>query len=333
MIHEYALDPDLIATKYQANSRFFREAFGPNSIRFLSCFPHRWRQEVAAAIRRSPHDGDEMAKKAILAFADSMLEKAITRRRGTLVAGSWLNKAEHEHQTVPFHAILSESNPNRNEDVIDWDNVPEHPKWDAPRACHPRRTAENLASAVEPLLMRSREIIFVDPYFDIAISEFSPVFAEYFKCLGRSIVTTRPKVTLITGLKKVLVRGIREPSAQNVRDFVEDCNRLLPEMLPQGCECTVAVLEEKPRGKQLHNRFILTKNVAIKYGIGLGCSTNNAQSCDDLDVTVYQNGQSPWEQYNLQRQPAEFENVIEPFIVVANARPSRLADQAQDALK
>jgi len=258
-----------------------------------------------------------MAKKSILAFVDSLLDKAIKRRQGPLAVGSWLDKAEQEHQSDPFHAILTDSNPNGNADVIEWNAVPDHPKWDDPRACHPKRTAGDLAAAVEPLLMRSREVIFVDPYFDIVVDEFRPVFAEYFKCVGRSLVAENPRITIVTGLKKVWERGVREPSAQNVTDFVDDCHRLLPEMLPQSCECTVAVLKEIPRGKQLHNRFILTKNVAIKYGIGLGCLADNTQSSDDLDVTVYKRGESPWELYNLQRQPRAFEFVREPFVVTA----------------
>lgn len=315
MIQEYALEPALVATEYLPNSLFFKEAFGPNSIRFLSCFPHQWRQDVIAAIRRSPHGADEIAKKSILAFADSLLEKAIARRHGPLAAGTWLNKAEQEHQVIPFHAILAESNPNRNADVVAWGNVHEHPKWDDPRACHPRRTAVDLATAVEPILMRSREAIFVDPYFDIVKDEYRPAFAGYFDCVGRCIVTNTPRITIVTGLKGVWEKGVREPSPQNVASFVESCNQLLPQMLPRGCECTVAIIKEIHGGQQFHNRFILTKNVAIRFGIGLGCLANNTRSCDDLDITVYQQGESPWEMYNLQRQPPAFTPVIEPFVV------------------
>ncbi|MGX7950853.1 hypothetical protein [Oleidesulfovibrio alaskensis] len=309
MIQEFALDPDLFVSEYQNNSLFFREAFGPESIRFLSCFPKRWRKDVLTAIRSSPINEDELAKRAILAFADSLLEKAISRKHGPLAAGAWLAKAEQENQTVPFHAILANTNPNRNASVVEWSAVPGHPKWNAPRAYHPSRSAAALASIVEPLLMRAREVIFVDPYFDIAVDEYRLVFEQYLSCIRHSVVTDKPRITIITGLKKVLERGIREPSEQNKTDFEADCRRLLPGMLSPGSECTVAILKAFNGGQQLHNRFILTKNVAIKFGIGLGCAPDRPQACDDLDVTVYPSGQSPWELYNLQRQPPAFETL------------------------
>lgn len=317
MIQEYALDPDLVVDEYLNDKRFFNEAFGPTSIRFLSCFPKRWRQEVIGAIKKSGLNDDVLAKKAILSFVDGLLGRAIKREHSPLIKGEWLEKAEHENGINSFHAILTGSNPNGNDDVVEWREVPGHSKWNDPRVCHPKRTAAKLAAVVKPLLMRSREVIFVDPYFDIVRGDFQPVFEEYFKCVGESLVTTNPRITLVTGLKGVLERGVREPSAENVAAFVDDCNQRLPGMLPQGCECTVAILKERRPGQQLHNRFILTKNVAIKFGIGLGCLADNTQSCDDLDVAVYKPGESPWELYNLQRQPPAFELVRDPFVVTA----------------
>lgn len=315
MIQEYALDPELLASEFHKNTRFFKEAFGPNSIRFLSCFPKRWRNDLLGAFKRSALKDDVLAKKAVTAFADKLLEKAIMRNHAPLAPGTWLDKAEHEHGKNEFYAILADSNPNGSRAVIPWSQVPEDPKWNDPRVCHPRRTASELAAAVEPLLMRSPEIIFVDPYFDIVSAEYRAVFTEYLKCIGKSLLSVRPKITIVTGLKKVWEKGVREPNAQNVAEFVDDCNRLLPGMLPPGCECKIAVLKEISGGMQLHNRFILSKSIVIKYGIGLGSLGDKTRACDDLDVAVYDSGEGPWELYNLQRQPPAFDNVIKPFMV------------------
>lgn len=313
MIQEYALDPELLATAFHNDARFFKEAFGPNSIRFISCFPKRWREDLLSAFNRSAFKNDVIAKRAVLNFADRLLEKCIKRNHGPLAPGSWLNKAEQENTNSPFYAIIAESNPNGNDSVIQWSDVPDNPRWDAPHASHPRRIVSALAAAVEPLLVRAKEIIFVDPYFDIVVDEYKPMFEAYFNCIARNIVTDKPKVTIITALRRVQERGVREPSRENVCAFKRDCEELLPGMIPSGCTVTIAVLKEIQYGQRLHNRYILTKDVAIQFGASLGCVHGNANSCEDITVYAYGKGEGPWELYNLQRQPSAFENVITPF--------------------
>jgi hypothetical protein len=315
MIQEYALDPEMLANEFPGKAHFFREAFGPDSIRFLSRFPKRWMDDLKGAFKRSEHSDDVLTQKAIFEFAKRLQERAIKRHHGQLAAGNWLAKAEHEHSHNPFHAILANENPNGNVAVIPLKNVHEHPKWDAPRECYPMRTATALASIVEPLLIRAPDVIFVDPYFDIRTDEYYPAFREYFRRVGGNIVTSKPKLTIITGLKKVWERGVREPSEENVADFVTDCKELFPRMVPNGCTVTIAVLKEIRGGQQFHNRYVLTKHAAIKFQTGLGCLADNTGSKDDLSLHTYTAGESLWELYNLQRQPPAFENVIEPFII------------------
>lgn len=315
MIQEYALDPEVLANEFHKDARFFDEAFGSSSIRFISCFPKRWRDEVLAAFRRSPLNDDVLLQKKLTRFVDGAVKKAIKRNHGQLAAGSWLNKAEVEHNREPFHAILTNRNPNNNEKIVELNSIPDHPCWDAPRSCRPRRSISELAAIAEPLLMRSSDIIFVDPYFDIALDKYRAVFSEYFRCIERSIVSTRPRITIITGLKGVWERGVREPDGKNVNDFIDSCSKELPLILPKRCECTIAIIKEIRGGQQFHNRFILTKNVAIKFGIGLDSLSDNTQSYDDIDITVYSKGETLWELYNLQRQPPAFSNVKDPFVV------------------
>jgi len=315
MIQEYALDPEMLANEFPRDTRFFREAFGPNSIRFLSCFPKRWRDDLKGAFKRSEYKDDTVAKKALLAFGDRLLERAIKRNHDLLVGGSWLAKAEHEHSQKPFHAILTKENPNENEAVIPLENVHKHPRWNDQRLLRPKRTASAIASVVEPLIVRAPEVIFVDPYFDIVRDEYRHAFNEYFNCIEKNLVTSKPKVTIITGLKGTWERGVRQPSQENIAAFVDDCRQLLPQMMPENCSVEVAIVKEISGGEELHDRFIITKYTAIKFGKGLGCLADNTDLRVNLTLLPYGKGDSLWELYNLQRQPAAFENLIEPFIV------------------
>lgn len=319
MIQEYALDPELLANEFPKHNHFFVEAFGKHSIRFISKFPKGWRSDLLAALKKSPFKDDVRAKAAVTVFADRLLEKAIKRNHGTLVSGSWLVKAEKEHLETPFHAILARYNPNENASVIPWSEVSEHPKWEAPRDYHPKRLASCIASLVDPLLIRAKEVIFVDPYFDIVADEYRPIFAEYFRSIQANIVTDKLKITIITALRKVQQKGIREPGSENVESFVQDCHELIPGMISSGCTVTIAILKERIGGQRLHDRFILTKNAGIQFGTSLGCMSNSTDSCENLSIYTYGVGESLWELYNLQRQPAAFEKVREPFTIKANA--------------
>ena len=314
MIQEYALDPEMLANEFPNDARFFREAFGPNSIRFLSCFPKRWKDDLKGAFKRSVFKDDVLAQQAVMAFGHRLLERAVKRNHGNLVAGGWLTKAEHEHSKNPFHAILTKENPNGNEAVIRLEDVHEHPMWNDPRKSRPERNATSIASVVEPLLIRAPEIIFVDPYFDIIKDEYRPAFEAYFDCIGKNLVTSKPRITMITGLKHAWEQGVREPAESDITEFEKECKEILPIMMSPGCIATVAIVKEFRGGEELHDRFILTKHAAIQFGKGLGCSTGRNGSCVNLSLDTYGNGESTWELYNLQRQPAAFD-VIYSFTV------------------
>ena len=82
---------------------------------------------------------------------------------------AWLGKAVAEHRERPFHGILS-TIPDKSVPAVMTPDMlfDEHPPaaWRVPPNPAPLRTAEGLRKPSPPLLTRSREVVFVDPWFD-----------------------------------------------------------------------------------------------------------------------------------------------------------------------
>ena len=174
MIHEYALEPELVASWHdRMKFRFFIDQFGFGEARVVSLYPKspkRWNELVWEAFNR---DFRETASTADVTRMKNLLKKImkpVAKRPGRIwdATHDWLTNAENEHIRKPFHAILARNNPRNNAGVMHESEVLDDTAkgWDTPGTMRPfQRNAAEMANCVTPMLRCATKILFVDPYF------------------------------------------------------------------------------------------------------------------------------------------------------------------------
>ena len=114
MIHEYALEPDLVASWHDRTTfRFFVEMFGFGRGRVVSRYPKKWRTLVWEAFDRTfGATASDIERKRIETLLSQILTPEV-RRPGCIwnEGQEWLSNAEREHARRPFHSILARENP------------------------------------------------------------------------------------------------------------------------------------------------------------------------------------------------------------------------------
>ena len=106
MLHEYAVDPELVATWCdRRNGRYFRASFGLGTPRIISKYPAQWRKLVRAAWRRTSKGNDSNRLEELVKV---LTTATVTRANADWDPGDdWLDNAVREHGRAPFHAILA----------------------------------------------------------------------------------------------------------------------------------------------------------------------------------------------------------------------------------
>src|SRR5262249_55329996 len=105
MIHEYALEPELVATwGNRQDYRYFIEKFGLGQPRIASRYPKKWKRLVFEAF----HGTDDVEKKRVEELVQRLAERMVHRREALWNPGrTWSENARAEHGRVPFHAIIA----------------------------------------------------------------------------------------------------------------------------------------------------------------------------------------------------------------------------------
>ena len=263
MIHEYALEPEVVASWHDRDKfRFFIDQFGCGAGRVVGMYPNKtnWRKHVWAALDAdfSPTDKDrtrmvEIVKKLIA----SKVQRVGSEWNGTL---DWLTNAESEHLRKPFHAILARENPRNNETVMLEAAVREREAagWDAPHSTVVQRSAESMAECVAPMLRCATRVLFVDPYFRANEQRFREPLAAFFRQVSPQAATEIHASASYKGA----------PSEEYFRNESErDLQR--HSVITDGRELKVYRWRNREGGEKMHNRYVLTDIGGVQFGTGL----------------------------------------------------------------
>ena len=252
--------------------RFFSE-FGADYGRIIGEVPLRWKDEFVREIQVM---GLSLAarRKALDQLTRFVKTGVVSRDTRRIGEDAWLERALSQHESLPFNAILTDSEDLSNLQY-DYCNMLESAPndWLIEHTQSVPRNAVSLANSIDLSLKLSKTILFVDPYFDPANDNYRLPFVEFAKRSreGR-VLTNRIYVhtceindddpTKRKGRKEIL-RGM------------EDCLRPL---LPKGLTVELWIW---PFAK-VHDRFVLTDLVGYAFGHGL----SEAQYQGAIEVNV-----------------------------------------------
>ena len=286
MIHEYALEPELVASWHKPiDYGYFIEQFGFNRSgdatgRVVAQYPKNWARRVWAAL--SVESGTStMSRKRIEELLIKLQETFIRRPpHSAWDAGkTWLENAENEDIDRPFHAILASTNPRHHPKVMlggavssAVSSVPPvtlPPLWRHPTMITVRRLAMAMANHLEPMLRCATTIFFIDPYFRASESRYRNPLREFLRiiCDGSRPVTLEYHASA------------SYTAAPTWGFFQHECERWLPRVIPHGFTLTVRRWKNRwrPGSERLHNRYILTDigGVTFNHGLDEGDGTDD----------------------------------------------------------
>jgi len=285
MIHEYALEPELVATWIdRQDGRYFIEKFGLGQPRIVSRYPKCWKKLAWDALQSD----NEIEKKRLEELLARLGETTVKRPGAQWnPEASWLGNSVAEHARVPFHAILARHNPPRLTHVLVADELDDTtPLWAEPRGLSVSRSARQLAAAVAAMLRNAKEIVFVDPHF----GPENRRHREPLQAFLRAALDHRPGALP----DRVEVQcSVDDRVSESF--FREECQRRLPRMVPRGLRVDLVRLRWRPGGERLHNRYILTDIGSVTFGVGL--DQGDAADSDDIQLLDRPQHELRWAQY------------------------------------
>jgi hypothetical protein len=328
MLYEFALEPELVARWYDRNEYlFFDEKFGLRSRRIVSIYPKNWKTLVWAAFKNGPWGGDQNAQMRMTEVIQFLGQNSVTRSGTFSEIAIWLERAETEHAKRPFHAIIAIENPREKEFVIQVAqlNKKGHDLWIIPPDSPTARTAEEIASAVAPILRLCQHVILIDPYFDPKKRRFQQTIeAILAKCCENVCGVDGIQIELHTSIDRFFrewERGDSRDLASETRvyeTFVDDCQQRLSRLVPAGIKVTVSIWKEKDKGQKLHNRYLLTNICGVMFGTGLDAADDPGKEESD-DIVLLDEGQYQTRVRQYTGSAPSFDLVGKPFVIVGKS--------------
>jgi hypothetical protein len=258
MLFEYAVEPKAIGSNWK-DFRYLIEKFGFDRGRLISRFPNNWERAVIEAAQRSGM-GDVRLKSVVERLQKARSAAIIrTGRQYNPSVGDWIENALLQQATNPFHAIIATQNRgDRNFILVPDDVEDDHPLMVAPRNWEVERAGSNLATAMAPLLKFSKEVLFVDRFFNIQDD-------RYKETLRASLAVVATNGTQGARCEIHYGEHDRRPPLELVE---RNAGRWLAGVIPVGMSIKLFGWKEKARGEDFHARYLLTDRGGMNVEAG-----------------------------------------------------------------
>ncbi len=290
MIYEYALDPTIL--KDWGSFRPLADGFGFSKGRVIAAFPKDWRRlafTTIDAIETTDPIQDQKVKYKFKIWLHGRAKSAMSgiRRSSANNDGpTWFINALAEHSRGPFHAVISDQPSKENPPVLDYHDADEsHPLWRANDKDFVARTASEIGPRVGRLLVHSREIRFIDPYFKAAPEQL-PILFSCLECF-KTVECLVEKIELHVAGNKVSQKMV----SYLLRDISGGC--------PPGLREKIHVVRWKEG--YLHNRFILTNRGGIMFGDSF---LESGERPDQLNLLKDKDFEAWWNRHDAARMSA-----------------------------
>jgi len=262
MLHEFALDPQLISDRHSA--RYFFDACKPEKGRLISQYPKKWKRMVFRHCQEILPDGSSL----------KYIEERLRKLDASLVRTSrtydsekdWLVNAVASHNEEPFRAIVS---PSPGPGVLAAEVDENTPDWKTDVCITVERKPADLTIGCCGLLKQAKELVFIDPYFDGARAQM-----RVFKAL------------LAEALSGLALGRIEYHVKENRLDHQAYVQRIQNDILPQLplLPAPLHIIRWQDGNETLHDRYILTDLAGVSIPQGL--SECRAEESDTTEVSL-----------------------------------------------
>ena len=261
MLYQYAIDPGCLNNWDRFSS--VTSGLGVSHGRLLSRFPNNWFNEVQRAcneftFRQRQQMGIELARIRESAHRKSALK--FDKQK------SWVENAIDQYPEAPFHAILTGNCDSGEEWVIKLCEqlLSQHTRWQVPREKPVKRTLDDIANAVSPLMEMSNKIIFVDRNFAPANERWQDSFTKMLEVATQNRNLKKPNLEyyFVIDTERLKIGG-------TAFGFDEYCRRKLEGLIPPEAKIRLCRLAKRTEGEGIHARYILTDRGGIRIDWGL----------------------------------------------------------------
>jgi hypothetical protein len=254
MIYEFAVSPS-ICDSWQ-NLRFLLSSFGKEEGRLLSDIPKKqWFNLALKTIKQSDHPPVE--RKRMSEGVIKLKNKSLYKRNYVpdIAGKNWLDCALAAHKDRPFRGILTDGCHAVEDCVLINDiELTEKALWNIPPGCMAKRTATEMLEPIKPMLDCANEAILIDRNFDPGKARFINFLSELLNYLShRSYSPSIQTISYHLGDKM---------SPEHIQYL---CNEHLAHRIPYGMKLNIYIWPKD----ELHDRYVLTDNGGVKYGVGL----------------------------------------------------------------
>ena len=260
MHSEYAVEPAAIGADW-GTFRFLIDKFGFDKGRVISRIPKRWEKKVIA-IAKDAGFSDVRMTKLVESLRHTEKRRVVDFGRCYDPNANWMANALREHRRRPFRAIIGATvdaacSVSLTADIC----YDDHELFAVPTSRNVPRTTDAIAGALLMFAHASREIDFVDPYFNI-----SPHGQDYFGPLASLL---RQLEGLGGAGKTIRIHWRTRESLPPVELVLDNAKQLFNEVIPHGFVLQLCEWEEVEGGEDFHDRYVLSDCGGIMIGAGL----------------------------------------------------------------
>ncbi|NEV60377.1 hypothetical protein [Thiorhodococcus minor] len=287
MIHEYAIEPHLVANAGSlARFRFWSLEFGLGTPRIMAQLPKKknWRRLVFQAMNSNTGDVERTRVEALIGH----LTSSSSCRETAVYDGAlpWIDNALSEHARQPFRAILAAEDRAGFPAIIvaePLERVYESESWQVKRSICVPRNADSMAAAVEVMLACCRVAIFVDSHFGPENPRHRRPMEKFFAAMRSRDDRLMHRLEICTGSSATL-------------DFLEQEFRdRLARHLSPGTKLILKKLTQQDTGEKIHNRYIITELGGVQFGTGMDDGKKGEN--DDVNLMDIDQYLQRWDQY------------------------------------
>lgn len=257
MHHEYVINPSIVGKNW-GEFKYLLDRFGFQEGRVICRFPKSWLR-LAHSSAKNQGVSDLTLKEIEVKLLNKRRNALVrSRRQFDPTLENWLDNACIAHEAMPFRAIISEEDDTTHNVASVTDIDDSHPLMFAPTSKDIKRTPREIAQACKLLLIASKSIDIVDPFFDLTKNGY----AKTLQCM-LAVLVEEQKVDVM-----VNVHFRARASTSEEINILRQFRQQLREAIPPGYSLHLHAWQKKTRGESFHDRFLLCDRGGLMVGSG-----------------------------------------------------------------